>query len=316
MHCLDADACTNQYTAICFVTEWLNMTSHINIELCSFMCANIYQNIGSSDADASNVMRTPSLASHRTVSFLENKAVWNIAAEDTLDIDGVIFVRLNKGNSSLSSLVGNIGGYLCLKWSKGLESMQQMRNAVRDVASDDAGESSLFDEAPRTSNKRIHTSRDVLKNQRQHPRIVEIQLKLKDEEDVISVKTIKAIHPNDCVWIEFVDEAIGAAIQFMVEGGFHDRAKRKRQLEEELPGGMQKRRMYNGEVGYRVQYKKDELIKFKCFTNLHDALTFHADPEYALEAEAEADAVAAHPQEYPEADAAEQDHQGDSVDES
>jgi hypothetical protein len=272
------------------------------------MCANISQNIGSSAVGASNAMRTPFLASHRTVSFEKIKAEWIITDEDTVDLDGVIFVRLNKGNSSLSSLVGNIGGYLCLKWSKGLESLQQMRNAVRDVAPDDAGECSLFDESPPKMQKRNRPIADII-HQRQHPQIVEIQLKLKDKEDHISIKTIKAIHPNDGVWIEFECEAIGAAIQFIIEGGFHDRAKRKRQLEEELPSGMQKRRMYNGEWGYRVQYKKDGLLHFKCFTNLPDALAFHADPASALAAEDEADAVAAHPQEHPEAEAAEQDDQ-------
>ena len=244
------------------------------------MCVNNHQCIGSSAIDASISMRSAALASFKSVSFPNSKATWHIGAEDTLERDDLVLVRLNKGNSSLSSLVGNIGGYLCLRFSKGMETLQDLRNAVVSEAPD-ASECSLFDDAPKSSKKRV--SRGDMKDARRHPQIIDIALKLQGVEDAIVIKTIKAVHPNDCVWVEFDPEAISAAIQFLIEGGFHDRVRRKRVAQdEELPNDIQRRRRYNGEVGYRVVYMSEGVSKTKCLNTLEAALAFHADPETAV----------------------------------
>ena len=244
------------------------------------------QCIGSSAIDASINMQPAVLASFKSVSFPNSKATWHIGVEDTLVLDDIVFVRLSKGNSSLSSLVGNIGGYLCLRFSKGLEALQDLRNAVAPQASD--ADCSLFDDTPKSS-KKPRLSRGEMSGLRENPQIIDIAFKLQGVEDDIVVKTIRAVHPRDCMWIEFEPEAIGAVIQFLSEGGFHERGKRKRVAQEEkLPQGIHTVRRYNGDLGYRVVYTtNDGVKKFKSLNTLESALAFHADPEAAVAADCE-----------------------------
>ena len=158
--------------------------------------------------------------------------------------------------------------------------MQELRNATIEEAVD-ADECSLFDDAPKMSKKR--RSKGLMDSARQHPQIVDIPLKLQDKEEPIVVRVVKAVHPNDCFWIEFNDEHISAAIQFMIEGGFTEDSRRKRPLDEKLPIGVHRRGS-----GFRIQYTHDGACKYKCVGSMHDALAFHADPEAYLIAEAEA----------------------------
>lgn len=227
-------------------------------------------------------MLKASLSFYRSVTLPNCKQAWAIKTEDTMEVDDVVFVKLNRRNSSLSSLLGNVGGHMCLKRSSGYEAMQQLRNSASEQACD-AEECTLFD-VPKVFKKR--TSRGLMDTARQHPQHVEIPVKLAGhEDDPIMVRVLKAVHPNDCLWIEFTPEAISAILQYVVEGGFSDCNKRSRTGQaEKLPNGVHRRGS-----GFRVRHMQDGIVKYKCVDNLQDALAFHADPEAFLIAEADAD---------------------------
>ena len=79
----------------------------------------------------------------RIVSLPDLKHAWKITSEDTVVVDDVVFVRLNSRSSSLSSMLGNVGGHLCLTRSEGLQALMELRNKQSERTD---GGYTLFDE--------------------------------------------------------------------------------------------------------------------------------------------------------------------------
>ena len=223
-------------------------------------------------------MRTAGLSVIRSVTLPDRKHVWRIKDEDTVVIDDTPFVRLNKWSSTLSSLLGNVGGFMCLKRSQGLDALQELRKTASEHDAE-TDECSLFD-VQKTPKKRA-VSKGAMNSARQHPQIVDVGLQLQGEAEPIAVRLIKAVHPTDCVWVEFKEEPISAVIQFLIEGGFNG-SKRAKHADQQLPVGVQRRK-----AGFRVKFKHENKYKFKCVRSMEDAIRFHADPSAYLEAETE-----------------------------
>ena len=70
----------------------------------------------------------PAVKLSHTVQVEGNPRTWTIKHNDIKIIDDVEFVKMLAESSTLSSLLGNQGGYLCLSRSNGYDKLVKLRN--------------------------------------------------------------------------------------------------------------------------------------------------------------------------------------------
>ena len=202
----------------------------------------------------------------RNVSLPGVKGSWLIKAQDTVEVDGEVFVRLRTTNSSLSSMLGNVQGYCCLNRSEGLKVILKLRNQESERSEG----CTLFDE--QQPNKKRLSRSAASQERREHSKTVLISI---DEENPeAKVLMLKAVHPTDCAWILYEEDSVNAVLNFLLKKGFSG-TKRLRNPDK-LPVGISR---LSTSGGFIVKYNTDGIVKRKKLNDLETALVFHADPE-------------------------------------
>ena len=119
-------------------------------------------------------------------------------------------MTLSITNSSLSSLLGNKGGYLCLSRSHGYKAQVELRNKEDDRAKEEdhrQGECNLFDDAKKV---KIVRSRTAMADDRQNNHRP-ITLSIGFPPNIPSqVVLLRPVHPSDAVYIKFEDVTVSA----------------------------------------------------------------------------------------------------------
>ena len=106
---------------------------------CVWVCVIISEQVSNSIIDIaivatlSIIMLDTTCELSRTIEIAGYKKEWQIKSDEIVIVDETCFVKLNVGNSSLSSVIGNVGGYLCLSRSIGLQELTDFRNAETDL---------------------------------------------------------------------------------------------------------------------------------------------------------------------------------------
>jgi hypothetical protein len=213
----------------------------------------------------------------RSINVSGKKQHWQIKSDESVMIEDTCFVQLNARNSSLSSVLGNVGGYLCLTRSNGLKELTDLRNAevhrLRQAeleAEQSENKCNLFDDVKAIILRR---SKQDIKEERLNRRTCVIYLGMVPFMPV-RVTMLRPIHPTDAVYIVFEDDVVSVVLTWLIEKGFVE-TKRARNPEQ-LPKGISR----IGRLGcYQVMYTaKDGSKKRKLKHELADALAFHADP--------------------------------------
>ena len=213
----------------------------------------------------------------RSIHVSGSQKHWQIKSDESIMIEDTCFVQLNARNSSLSSVLGNVGGYLCLTRSIGLKELTDLRNAeVHRLRQDELAaeqsekECNLFDDVKAIIMKR---TRQNIKEERLNRRACVVPLCIIPFKPV-PVTMLRPIHPTDAVYIEFENDVVSVVLTWLTEKGFVE-SKRARNPEQ-LPKGISR----VGRLGsYIVMYTaKDGSKKRKLKRELPDALAFHADP--------------------------------------
>ena len=217
-------------------------------------------------------MLTAVLQMTREVSLPGSKRCWKIKHDEVVTVDGEAFVKLSVTNSSLSSLLGNKGGYLCLSRSHGYKAIVELRNKEDDRAKEEdhrQGECNLFDDAKKI---KIVRSRTAMADDRQHnhrPITVSIGFPPNIPSQVV---LLQPVHPSDAVYIKFEDVTVSAVLDWVRKHQF-SAAKRTRNPDM-LPIGISRH-----SKGFIVTYTaEDGSLKRKLLHELDSALAFHADP--------------------------------------
>ena len=200
------------------------------------------------------------------------KGEWLIKDEDVKECGGIVFVKLSAQNSSLSTLLGNMGGYRCLSRSIGFRNLKQLRNQnlvpVLDVAC------TLFDDAPpKPSPSKV--PRAVLKCPDSC-----LQVEVEVDGVATAVNLLLSSYRDDSLFIAFEEHTINAVLKYIIEKGFdaEPTCKSKHKRDGPLPTGI-----WRHVKGYTVNYTDSIGNKRQKFTKILDtALKIYAgeiDPD-------------------------------------
>ena len=209
--------------------------------------------------------------------------MWKIPSKDVISMDGNIFVKLCTRNSSLSSLIGNVGGFLCLTRSDGYKALMKLRNHETEIQNAElqkeeaalAGECNLFDEVKKIK-KRISRS-DAARERANRSRTVDVELEL-DNCDTVVVTMLRPVHTSDHIYIKFVEDNVSYVLHWLRHHSFSEH-KRPRNPDN-LPKGV-----YRQSNKFMVVYTAaDGSTKRKRHHDIESALAFHADPAAADDA--------------------------------
>ena len=192
----------------------------------------------------------------RSVKYTGCKGEWVIKGVDTKECEGTVFVKLSTQNSSLSTMLGNKGGFRCLSRSIGLRHLKQLRNdhlqADPPAAEDDC---TLFDDAspkPSPSKKAKATTKD---------RCVEVEIEI--DGVAKAVKLLLSSYRDGPLFIAFEDDTVHAVFKYIIDHGFDTETPSKRQDEEPLPPGI-----WRHPKGYIVNYTDTMGNKRKKYTKV------------------------------------------------
>ena len=233
------------------------------------------QHIGSSCKCTLASMLRARLDMTRSVSIPDSKHVWKIKPDETQVVDDEVFVRINTKNSSLSSLIGNVGGFLCLTRSEGLQKLVELRNKQSELT---ARGCTLFEEQQQPIKKRQSRS-DIGKARREPSQTMKVPVGHGD--DVQSVVMLKPAHPSDSVMVRFEETDISIVLDFLMNSPFA--SNKRARNPDKLPHGINRL----GESDFLVKYTTEGILKRKKFSDISSALEFHADPIAYLDAQEE-----------------------------
>ena len=233
------------------------------------------QHIGSSCKCTLASMLRARLEMSRSVSLPGSKHVWKIKSDETQVVDDEVFVRISTKNSSLSSMLGNVGGFCCLTRSEGLQKLMELRNKQSELPE---GGCTLFEEQQPLKKRQ---SRSAMDKARREP-ITTIQVPVgHGDDDVTSVMMLKPVHPTDSVMVRFEETDISTVLGFLMKCPFAS-IKRSRNPDK-LPDGISRL----GESDFLVKYTIEGILKRKKFSDISSALAFQADPIAYMEAQEE-----------------------------
>ena len=218
-------------------------------------------------------MLTATLQMIREVSLPGSKLHWKIKHDEVVTVDGEAFVKLSATNSSLSSLLGNKGGYLCLSRSHGYKALVELRNKEAGLAKEEEirqAECNLFDDAKKF---KIVRSRTAMADDRQHNhRTITVSIGFPPNIPSQAV-LLRPVHPSDAVHIKFEGVTVSAVLDWLGKHEFSGAYKRTRNPDM-LPKGISRHAS-----GFIVAYTaEDGRVKRKLLHELDAALAFHADP--------------------------------------
>jgi hypothetical protein len=214
---------------------------------------------------------TALLTMRRSVKIDGLTGEWIIREKDTKECNGVKYVKVSKEDSSLSSLLGNVGGYFCLRRSIGFRNLVELRNEQLKPAVE--ATCTLFDDVPEQPD-RASKSRPVYESRAPDGSCVALEVGGATAE----IKVLLATH-RCSMFVAFEAETIQTVIKYFLEAGFDPKkVKTKRNADDaemdELPAGV-----WRYPKGYSVAYTHTDGRKCrKYMRNLCDALKFHANP--------------------------------------
>ena len=232
------------------------------------------QHIGSSCKCTLASMLRARLEMSRSVSLPGSKHVWKIRSDETQVVDDEVFVRISTKNSSLSSMLGNVGGFCCLTRSEGLQKLMELRNKQSELP---AGGCTLFEEQQPI--KKRQSRSDIGKARREPSQTMKVPVGHGD--DVQSVVMLKPAHPSDSVMVRFEETDISTVPGFLMKCPFASN-KRSRNPDK-LPYGINRL----GESDFLVKCTIEGILKRKKFSDISSALAFQADPIAYMEAQEE-----------------------------
>lgn len=202
----------------------------------------------------------------RSVKYTGCKGEWVIKGADMKECDGNVFVKLSTQNSSLSTMLGNKGGFRCLNRSVGFRNLKQLRNDHLKADSPAEDDCTLFDDAaPKPSPS---------KNARVRPADHCVEVEIEIDGVATAVKLLVSSYRDDPLFIAFEDDTVHAVIKYILDNGFdvETPCKSKRKGEEALPAGI-----WRHSKGFTVNYTDDMGIKRQKFTTSMDkALKIYA----------------------------------------
>lgn len=206
-----------------------------------------------------------SLDTHRVVSVAGCKDPWVIKQNDVMTIDEDVFVKLNTRNSSLSTMLGNQGGFRCLSRSNGYHELLKLRNDKAFAAETGCN---LF-ETPKKKPKRKSLQRHAA--DRMNPGSISVVLNIENSDYII--KIVRPSMPTDCLFVAFEQDTIQPVIRWLQDKGFKD-VNPKRTPKPTLPKGI-----YRHPKGFTVSYTdSDGSKRRKLKAELSEALIFLANP--------------------------------------
>ena len=109
------------------------------------------------------------LNSSRSVKIDGIKGEWIIKDKDTQECDGVQYVRMSVQSSSLSALLGNVGGYRCLNRSIGFRKLLELKEQRSEEQLDNhaaaADACTLFDDVPAQRPRKVPRAAPKLRHE-------------------------------------------------------------------------------------------------------------------------------------------------------
>jgi len=227
-------------------------------------------------------MRAASFQTQRLVSLEGLKKVWVITDDDvsddrcsgsnTIDIDGVVFVRIS--GEKLSHLVKDDlpdvpqrVRYISKITSKGLRHMMELRDTAQ-AESLQTSACTLIE--PPSIKKPKPMPRSKIQQMRDNPSVISIDVpvQVKDsngelQDNTVSIQVLRPVQKKDPLFVALVEDQIAAVIYCLRSFGFDEPSPRM-----DLPSGItrSKRR------GYVVTKHVDNAKQYRCFKSLDDAI--------------------------------------------
>lgn len=220
-------------------------------------------------------MRDATLEVSRSVSIEGVKPIWKIhKPSDSIEVDGVVFVRVSRTMYSLNSLVAFGHGEVpdgheqeCVRLSKGLKALVSQRNMLQAEAfKEESRGCQLFDQAPK-QHKQV-TSHAQKADMRKTPQTMELSVEIDGSAHKLEV--LRPVHPTDNLFVAYQAPMIATLLHVMRTGGFDEPILRPRH--PELPKGIHKRKNF-----YLAKYKKPSGSNgYKKLKTVEEAVAFLA----------------------------------------
>ena len=246
-------------------------------------------------------MRTAQLDVTRTVKLDGVKPTWKISkSSDTVDIDGVTYVRVNGYMYTLNSLVAcgndevpNGCEHTCVSLSKGLKSLISTRNQKQSEAFQEENRGCTMFAAPKNIKHVVPHAQKA--DMRRTPQTLQIIVEVGGNPYTLEV--LRPVHPKDNLFIACTAPMIATLLHILRTGGFDEQTRRVKQ--PGLPKGIHKRKGFlvakytngDGSNGFKRCKTVDDAIAFLAGGGEVDA----AEGDEALEEYGEA----AHAEGYP-----------------
>ena len=212
------------------------------------------------------------LSVSRSVKIDGLKGEWNIKDKDTKQCNGVTYVRMCVRSSSLSTMLGNVGGFRCLSRSIGFRKLLELKEQRSEEQLDNhaaaADACTLFDDVPTERPRKVPKMSNIETGSG-------VELEVNGETVTVEILLSKL---KDSLFVAFEAENIQTVIKYIMEAGFDDGVAKKKAKDheevQELPVGI-----WRQGKGYSVGYTDTNGKKGrKHKSSLEAALRFFADP--------------------------------------
>ena len=225
-----------------------------------------------------------SLSEVKLISMSGYKSQLKVYPEDSVDVDGVAFVRLKPFCTSLVHMVyeGNTlapvhSKNATLSNCRGMMEMLRARNKASGATRQaiPASSCSLFanpdddkenDAGPRPKKPRQRMPAVEMKAQREAREQIEIDITV--DGNVVSIPVLKAVHPRDALFVKYDPEVLGCVLKCFRDDGFEEpKAQNAHPNVYQRAGFILA--VHKPEGGGKTRYKK---VK-----DVEDALTWQAE---------------------------------------
>ena len=217
------------------------------------------------------------LATSRSVKIDGISGEWVIRDQDTQSCNDVMYIKVDKDDSRLSSFLGNRGGYRCMRRSIGLAKLFDMRNKQLlkpddDVAPSPAAKCTLFDDvesSPAAKSRPVYESRTPAGS------YVEVQV----GGTSLRIKMLVSSRRSK-MYIAYEADSMEVFFKYVLQEGFRtDTLRHRDDAGNALAAGIW--RHARGKLaGYcSVAYSSSDGKKRRKYVkSLEDAIVFHENP--------------------------------------
>lgn len=212
------------------------------------------------------------LATSRSVKIDGISGEWVIRDQDTQSCNDVMYIKVDKDDSRLSSFLGNRGGYRCMRRSIGLTKLFDMRNKQLLKPDDAQTKCTLFDDvepSPAAKSRPVYESRTAAGS------CFEVQV----GGTSLEIKMLVSSHRSK-MYIAYEADSMEVFFKYVLQEGFRPETLRHRDDDgNELAAGIW--RHARGKLaGYcSVAYSSSDGKKRRKYVKtLEDAIVFHENP--------------------------------------